>query len=367
MTEMRRMEPQKEDALAKLVSTLNRNNEVYEVDIAITFKLINGVQYNGNDLIFDNAATDPYSGNLNVELQNALTSVVDEENYDIGHLFIGGRDSGDAGCGGCICEDGIKGSGYSSHTFTGDNGGPYMDDYFDIDYVPHEIGHQMGANHTYFYGIEATDVNSEPGSGSTIMGYAGITGPNDVQNHTDAYFHYHSINQILNNYNVTNVNSCAEISAIINNPPVANAGRDYSIPNGTAFILKGDAIDADSGDILTYTWEQLDSGGTTNMQFGPTHLGPVWRSRPPSTSPDRYMPTYDRVLAGQLTEGNPVITADNSSWETVSIVARLLTFGLTVRDRSEKVGVGQTPQSSFDKITVDVETGEAFTVVSPGI
>ncbi len=355
-----------EDALAKLVSTLNRNNETYEVDMAITFELINGVQYNGNDLIFDDAATDPYTGNFNAELQSTLTSVVGEANYDIGHLFAGGGTGGNAGCIGCVCENGSKGSGYSGHSFAGDNGGPYMDDYFDIDYVPHEIGHQMGANHTFSHGTEGTGVNSEPGSGTTIMGYAGITGSNDVQNHSDAYFHYHSINQVLNNTNVVGANSCAVTSAIANNPPVANAGPDYAIPNGTAFILKGSATDVDAGDILTYTWEQLDSDQTTEVQFGSTHLGPVWRSRPPSTNPDRYMPTYGRVLTGQLTEVNPVITADNSSWETVSTVQRALNFGLTVRDRSETGGVGQTPQSSFDEMTVNVEAGEAFTVVSPG-
>ena len=49
-------------------------------------------------------------------------------------------------------------------------------DTFDIDFVAHEMGHQLGANHTFSYEIEGTGVSVEPGSGSTIMGYAGITG-----------------------------------------------------------------------------------------------------------------------------------------------------------------------------------------------
>ncbi|MFY0602719.1 MAG: hypothetical protein JXQ93_02135 [Flavobacteriaceae bacterium] len=134
-----------DDALAQVVSTLNRNNEVFEVDMAITFQLVTGTE-----LIYADAATDPYTENFNSELQSTLTSVVGEANYDIGHLFVYANfTNGDAGCIGCVCENGQKGSGYSQHPFTDNDGGPYMSDFFDIDYVPHEIGHQMGANHTY--------------------------------------------------------------------------------------------------------------------------------------------------------------------------------------------------------------------------
>lgn len=351
------------DALAQVVATLNRTNEVFEVDMAITFTLVNGVDYNGNTLIFNNSGSDPYTGNFNAQLQTLLTSAVGEANYDIGHLFAYGGNNGNAGCIGCVCENG-KGSGFSSHGFLDNDGGPYMSDFFDIDYVPHEIGHQMGGNHTFSNNTEGTGVNSEPGSGTTIMGYAGITGGNDVQDHSDPYFHYQTINQILNNV-TTGANTCAVTTGISNNPPVGDAGADFAIPNGTAFVLKASATDADGADVLTYTWEQIDSGQTTNGQFGPTHGGPVWRSRPPSTSTDRYMPIYSRVLAGALTEENPVETADNSSWETVSTIGRTLSFGLTVRDRSEAGGVGQTPQTDFDTMVVTVQGGSPFTVASP--
>jgi subtilisin-like proprotein convertase family protein len=338
-----------EDALAQVVSTLDRMNEVFEVDMAITFTLINGTE-----LIY--SGTDPYGGNLNGDLQTNLTATVGEANYDIGHLVHFAGNNGNAGCIGCVCQDGAKGSGFSAHSFVDNDGGPYMADFFDIDYVPHEVGHQMGANHTFAFNTEGTGVNSEPGSGTTIMGYAGITGGNDVQDHSDAYFHYHSINQILNNV-ATAPNDCAVTSSITNSPPIADAGSNYTIPNGTAFILKGAASDGDSDDVLTYTWEQIDSGATTNGNFGPTHLGPVWRSRPPSTSPDRYMPIFSRVLAGQLTETNPTETVEITSWETVSTVGRNLNFALTVKDRSEADGVGQMPQSSFDTMTVSVDGG----------
>jgi hypothetical protein len=337
-----------EDALAALVSTLNRTNEVFEVDMAITFQLVTGTE-----IIYPTASTDPYTGSFNSQLQSTLTSEVGESNYDIGHLFNYGGNNGNAGCIGCVCVDGQKGSGFSSHSFTDNDGGPNMDDFFDIDYVPHEIGHQMGGNHTFSQSNEGTGVNYEPGSGTTIMGYAGITGSNDVQDHSDPYFHYGTINQVLNNLDTR---TCWTSSEITNNPPVADAGDDYTIPQGTAFKLVGSATDSDEEDVLTYTWEQVDSGTTTSSNFGPTKTsGAVWRSRPPSSNPTRYMPVRSRVLSGELTEANPQETEDNTSWETVSTVARSLNFALTVRDRSETNGVGQFPQSDFDFMTVTVD------------
>ncbi|MEQ6123181.1 reprolysin-like metallopeptidase [Pseudotenacibaculum sp. MALMAid0570] len=346
------------DALAQVVSTLNRNNEVFEVDMAVTFQLVTGTE-----LIFTNAATDPYSvGGLNNQLQTTLTNTVGEANYDIGHLLAYGGKNGNAGCIGCVCVNGQKGSAFSSHDFLDNDGGAYMADFFDIDYVPHEIGHQMGALHTHA-AADNNAVNFEPGSGTTIMGYAGITGSNDVQDHSDPYFHYGSINQILNNL-ITR--TCWTSTPIANNPPVANAGNDYTIPQGTAFVLKGSATDADGGDVLTYTWEQIDDGYTTRSDFSPTLTsGPLWRSRPPTTNTDRYMPVLARVLAGQLTETNPLETPANTSWETVSTVSRTLNFALTVRDRSEANGTGQFPQSDFDFMTVTVDGASGpFSVTS---
>lgn len=342
-----------QDALAQMISTLNRMNEIFEVDMAITFLLVDTVDDPAIDLVY--SGTDPYGFDLNGDLQSNLTSTVGESDYDIGHLLHYDDNNGNAGCIGCVCENGEKGSGFSSHLFEDNDGGPFMADFFDVDYVPHEVGHQMGANHTFSNYNEGEGVNAEPGSGTTIMGYAGITFSNDVQDHSDPYFHYYSINQILTNVS-SSPNNCPTITNITNNPPVADAGTDYTIPKGTAFILKGSATDIDASDVLTYCWEQIDDGVTTSGSFGPTKTsGALWRSRPPSTTSDRYMPILERVLNGELTETNPVETLDNTSWETVSTVGRDLNFALTVRDRSEAGGVGQTPQSNYDTMTVTVD------------
>ncbi|GAA4280042.1 hypothetical protein GCM10022260_04630 [Gaetbulibacter aestuarii] len=365
------------DALAAINVTLTRVNEVFETDLAVTFQLVDATS-----LIFNNAATDPYSdasvgtdsANFNttdgwsLQLQNTLSTNTElganlnERNnaYDIGHLFGASGGGGNAGCLGCVCQndtaattDHNKGSAYSSPS----NGVPEGDT-FDINYVAHEIGHQMGANHTFAYTSESTNVQSEPGSGSTIMGYAGVTGQNDLQPDSDDYFHYQSIKQILANLSTK---SCQTTQVISNNPPVSNAGGDYTIPAGTPYVLKGSATDADPSDNLTYCWEETDSGVTNYQNFGPTlSTGPMNRSLPPSSSPDRYIPRLSSVLNGQITQTNPGLGSD---WETVATVDRFLNWALTVRDRSPSTPSGG--QTSYDTMQIHVINSSSSTTVGP--
>ncbi|MEN3323614.1 M12 family metallo-peptidase [Mariniflexile soesokkakense] len=357
------------DALAAINNTLNRVNEVFETDMAVTFELINAPQ-----LIYTDAGTDPYSDanvgadednfdNTNgwsLQLQNNLTNTIGNGAYDIGHLFGATGGGGIAGCIGCVCDndtpsstDHKKGSGFTSPS----NGVPNGDT-FDIDFVAHEIGHQMGASHTFAYENEGSGVNSEPGSGTTIMAYAGITGSNNVTLNSDPYFHYQSIKQILN---TLSAKSCQTTEVITNNPPIANAGADFSIPAGTAYVLKGAATDADGGDNLTYCWEQIDSGNVNYLNFGPELAsGSTNRSLPPSSVSNRYIPKLSSVLAGNTTQSNPTLGSD---WETVSTVGRNLNWALTVRDRATASASGG--QSSFDTMKITVENVTPFTVSNP--
>ena len=350
-------------ALAAINATMARVNAVFETDMAVTFEV-----QDFPELIYTDAGTDPYSGSLsawNVELQNTLTSTIGNAAYDIGHMFGASGGGGNAGCIGCVCVDDSastsdknKGAGITSPA----DGIPEGDN-FDIDYVAHEIGHQMGANHTFSHSTEGAGVNAEPGSGSTIMGYAGITGSNNVVLHSDAYFHYHSIRQITDN--VTNTRTCWQENdpvTLTNNPPNANAGNDYTIPQGTAYVLRGTATDADEDDDLLYCWEGTDSGQVTSAQFGPTRtIGSMARSLAPTSSPNRYIPKLSRVVSGDLTQTNPTI---NSAWETVASVSRDLNWALTVRDRASSA-TGLNGQSSFDlmKISVD-DTSGPFAITS---
>ena len=332
------------DALAAINTTITRVNEVMETDLAITLEIVPD-----NDLvIFTDPSTDPYGGNLNAEVQNELTATIGELNYDIGHLFENANNSGNAGFIGAVCVDNQKGSAFSSAiTPEGDT--------FDLDFVAHEMGHQFGANHTWSFESEGTQVQAEPGSGSTIMGYAGITGDNNVAPNGDDYYHYFSILQITQYIQGT---SCAEEIPLANNPPVITAIPDYSIPKGTAFVLSAAVTDPDPGDVLTYAWEQIDDGVVSNTTFGPDQpSGANFRSLPPSTDPARYFPKLAEVAQGNLTQTNPTI---NTAWETVSNVQRDLNFALTVRDNA--TGGGQV---ASELVTINVfNTAGPFEITS---
>ncbi|WP_185956548.1 zinc-dependent metalloprotease [Changchengzhania lutea] len=344
-------------ALSAINASLNRVNEIFETDMAVRFELVDAL-----DIIYTDASTDPYSpastgvdGAWSNEIQSTLTTAIGEAAYDIGHLFGATGGGGNAGCIGCVCTDGSKGS-----AFTSPADGVPEGDTFDLNFVAHEIGHQMGANHTWAFESEGFGVNSEPGNGSTVMAYAGLelNSPNNVALNSDDYFHYHSIKQILDNLSTKN---CQTTEAITNNPPIANAGSNYNIPASTPYILKGFATDANGGDNLTYCWEQIDSGKTDYLNFGPNlSSGSINRSLPPTSSPDRYIPRFSSVLEGSITQTNPTLGSD---WETASSVARDLNWALTVRDRTPILPTGG--QSSYDRMRITVENVAPFTVSNP--
>lgn len=355
-------------ALAGMNNTMTRCNAVFERDLAVKLLLI----ANTDLVIFTSASTDPYSNanvgtaiansnnanGWNIQLQNTLTNIIGNAAYDIGHLFGASGGGGNAGCIGCVCDDDTtntldknKGSGFTSPA----DAIP-MGDTFDIDYVAHEMGHQMGANHTFTWTAEDNGVNVEPGSGSTIMAYAGVADPANlnIQPNSDDYFTYRSIFQIQSNLNTKTCPVSTNIATTNPRPTFTVQGNSFTIPVGTAFKLSGTGTGT-AGETLTYCWEQNNDAtvvGPTDCLPLPTKTdGPNFRSLLPSTSPVRYMPKFSDVLNGTLT----------TTWETVSTVPRSLSFAFTVRDNV--LGGGQT-NTGGTNVTV-VNPAGAFAFTSP--
>lgn len=344
-----------EGAMEGINATMTRVNGVFEKDLALRLILVD----NNDEVVYLNASSDPYTSPSNIgttqgQLQTTLDNVIGAANYDIGHIFHRSGGGGSAGCIGCICVNGSKGRGYTSPG----QGGPEGDK-FDIDFVAHEMGHQLGGNHTLSSHFEGTNVQVEPGSGSSIMAYAGIVQPQNlnVQANSDDYFTYRSVQQIQ--VNLQN-KPCAVNTTLTNATPVVDAGQDYSIPIGTAFVLRGTASDTND-DALVYNWEQNDSGNSSTVNqnsrvnFNKT-LGPNFRTHPHVEEPVRYFPKFEYVLETPVDQN---LSYWQSKWEAVSTVSRVLNFSFTARDNNAEGG-----QTATDVMRVNVRNAAGPFVIS---
>ncbi|REC47461.1 reprolysin-like metallopeptidase [Chryseobacterium pennipullorum] len=339
-------------ALAAVNNTMTRINGVFEKDFGAHFIVqdLPGIIYTdpANDFYTPPAAqADP---SLNLQLQRLLTGQVGDGNYDIGHVFhrnAGGSRNGNAGGIGIICTSPAnnnslaKGSAFS---MSPDPGG----EVFDL-MAAHEMGHQLGANHTFSMRTEGSGANVEPWGGTTIMGYPGITQDN-IQANMDGYFHYKSISQVLNV--LESKPGCGIGTEIANNTaPAITPLANYSIPKGTAYYLDAVAVDAEN-DAINYTWEQYNSVGDRNTISGDSGWGynaegAIARSLPGTANSRRYFPKLASVMNGVLT--------DKQAWETVSYIPRVLNYAVTARDQN-----AQRPMTSTSETVVTVGNDGPF-------
>ncbi|WP_429138879.1 reprolysin-like metallopeptidase [Aeromonas allosaccharophila] len=340
-------------ALAAITTLLNRVNEVYQRDVGAEFVLASG----NDSVIFTDPVSDPFvntdaDADRNVDVQAQAFADGDLGAFDIGHVLNTGG-GGLAGLG-VLCVDAMPpyyAYGAKSSGMTGSSD-PVGDAFF-IDYVAHEIGHQFGADHT-FNGTTGSCGGSnrvakqafEPGSGSSIMAYAGICGEENIQPHSDPYFHSKSIERMR--AHMANVSTCGTTLPLSNNAPQAAAGSDYVIPANTPFALKGAGADLD-GDPLLYNWEQIDLGNESSSIATMVDDGtrPLFRFVSPTRSAERILPSLPSLLSGTLAKGE--------AWPTTN---RDLNFRLTVRD-------GHGGVASDDMKVQVINTGAAFRITSP--
>jgi hypothetical protein len=344
-------------ALAQIVTAINRVNQIYGRDLAIQFQLVG----NNDRIIYTDADSDPYTHTpsgiptMLTENQQNLDFTLGSDSYDIGHLF--GILGGGLASIGSVCQS------FKAQAYTGTS--QPDSDVFYIDFVAHELGHQLNANHT-FNGTTANcgSINRvgstavEPGSGSTIMSYAGICGDENLQSNSDATFHALSIQEINRYINQEGGRLCGTLISTGNQAPMVDAGAVgedgvYSIPVGTPFRLTGQAEDPDE-DSLSYQWDEMDPGGeegATDVDTIGTDIdqqdNPLFRSFLPTTSPDRYLPRLSSLLAGHEDIG-----------ETLPATSRQLNFRLTVRDGESGV--------ASDDLAIDVDGSSGSFQVTGG-
>ncbi len=341
----------KADVVEEMMTVVNRINQIVLSDLAIQFELVDT-----QDVIFIDAATDPYTNNnaaSDVEsTQTTLDNVVGSANYDIGHL-LSTNGGGLAAVGG-ICRAGSKA------TATSGANGPRGERFY-IDYLIHELGHQLGARHTFnaldqrICDDSQRSANSavEPGSGSTIMSYAGLCNGQNIQNNSDPYFHAGSIAEIRSILDSSNRQSCGTVSTANNAiPQIQLTKTSYVIPTNSAFVLTANATDDDL-EPLVYNWDPVDAGGPNGGTANATEMNsdngsnPLFRSFQASSLPQRYFPQLTSVISKQLSPGEVYPTTE-----------RTLTMRLTVRDNRGGV-------NSADVSVSVVNNGQSFTFSSP--
>ena len=341
--------------LAIMNSMVNNANGVWEREISISTKIIN----NNTAIIYLDPMTDPYlddtdHGTVIDENQANHDIFIGNANYDLGHVLT--AQGGGLAQLASICGSGAKASGVSGSS------GPT-----DIGTITHEVGHQMGAGHTFTSeaggcggnGMATSSV--EPGSGTTIMSYNGACAADNTPLFT---------NPLIDYYNQFNLNEMQQVlttlgatcgTTSLGQAPVnmANINLRYIIPANTPFELIApeatNTVSTNSAPV--YCWEQNDLGpiNMVEAQGANAATGPLFMSMPSRLSRYREFPRYETLAAGNY----------GASGERLTAVNRNLRFKVTARSIAlDGWGTTNTTEDNVRIKAVQSSVGE-FRVNAP--
>ncbi|WP_193609719.1 M12 family metallo-peptidase [Nocardioides lijunqiniae] len=228
-----------DNVLAEKVTLINRVNQIYNDDLAINLRLVNETDKLNLDTVAEASGPDGPCGahpcfdpedlggpgdadDVASQLEycdvpglgrnrTVLGQLIGASDYDIGHLALGVN-------GGGVAYLGVVGWDFKGGGCTGLP--QPKGDFFAIDYVAHEMGHQFAGNHT-FNGVQGScaggnrngGTSVEPGSGSSVMAYAGICLQDDLQPHTDPYFAGKTLDEV-NAYTEGTVPPVVEVQTV---------------------------------------------------------------------------------------------------------------------------------------------------------
>jgi hypothetical protein len=354
-------------------AAMNLVNAIYERDTAVRFRVVQviatttpGEPLDDKDMEASIAAN-----------QKLLDQEVGSDNYDLGHVFAVGEGSGVAGGIGILCDRTKKAEGFSDFAY-----GDGKPEIVALDMIAHEIGHQMGAHHTFnatcggnaFESSRAEENAVEIGSGATIMGYTGNCGNQDPPNQDleafgNGFLHSFSIGQVLGEVRKREGCQAPPASARANRAPQVRVGDTFVIPSRTPFFLEGETVDPDEEDKdkLTFSWEQVDVGKAPSPPNTDSGSGPLFRNYAPRKTVQRLFPSLPYVLTA-ANQPPLTYTIEGKEYlvgEMLPVTTRTISLRLVVRDnrKADDTVAGSLAQAET-KIQVVGEAGP-FRVTAP--
>ncbi len=361
-----------DNVMSRMNTGVSRINMIFENEVAVKFELID----NNEELINLSAQDDPYNSANQAPVvlgQNTgiLNSIVGANAYDIGHVFTIGCIDNIAGIANpaSVCQ-GNKGAGVSCV-------GTRNISFFMTQTTAHELGHQFSCGHTWSICTDriasqfSPGTAWEPGGGSTILSYAGSCGAQNITGTNDDYFHVGSIGQIKSF--MSTIESCGLREDSGNHTPNLNLNytNGFFIPISTPFELEGYAEDID-GDILTYNWEQMNTGPSSPLGM-PIANSAIFRSYPPGpdncrifprigdilsgiSRPEELLPTYNRNLNFRFTVRDNHPGAGSTVWEEVAFKSsdQAGPFIVTYPNNFLSKEVGDTLKIEWDVANTDL-------------
>ncbi len=369
------------------VTLVNRVTQLYEDDLSIRLVLIAN-----NDLLNFNTwdATAPnglcgaaacfaqgqLTGCQTARMRYVIGQVIGASNYDIGHLALGQP-------GGGVANLGVVGRGNKAGGCTGL--ATPVGDFFAVDYVAHEMGHQFSGNHTFngnqlncSGGNRSQATSVEPGSGSSIMAYAGICLTDDLAAHSDPYFSQRSLQEI-STYTSSNQAAINEVQTVSlrhfgggDEVQVVTFGPGYSAPSTIMPItLKINAAPSATSrggaeevgntvTIATTAFHRLEPGDVVTVSGVPVagYNGTFTVTAVPNTRSFQ----YTNPVSGLATSGGGTVTVAfpgaTESGNTVTI-RTIAPHGRSVGDVVTITGVGLATYNGTYTITA-VPTPRTF-------
>lgn len=343
--------PTVSQVLAVITATINNANAVWEREIAVSLKLVSST----TSVIYLDGNADPYTNDTNDilidENQTNVNNVIGSGNYDIGHVF--NTAGGGLAALASTCSNGSKASGVSGSS------GPS-----DIGTVIHEVGHQMGAGHTFTSEAGGCNGNGmdesayEPGSGTTIMSYNGACAADNTPSVSTDYYNRYNLQQM--NIFLTSTGMNCGTTAVGQTPiTMANLSVRHIIPANTPFeLISPEAFKTvASNATTTYCWEQSDKGPITMVEANgaSVNAGPTFSSLDPDTSRIRVFPSYLLLSDNQY----------SSSGARLPNVSRNMSFKVTARSIATDGWGTHNIIDSFVRLKVVKGSTGDFRVLTP--